>query len=321
MRQQREQEERERQQEESLSRRELEEEEPRKRKQEEKHKQEGAARVGAEASSHARSAFASLDSLGKAYQILRDTRLEPGGCRGDVEIFVRLVDILRQHKAHRSLAKELEDAAKSAQDRAAELRQELRRAQQEIHNDVAECHERLGQPKIEHTQDLPCEVTQKIHNRDLKRSRVAKELRAVLCKLQGTLKKGGGNDDECASVASDDTLLRAMGEQKKSLEEALTDSLERMSELNICRNRAEPGRCSMGAWAPSCGPEDVIAALAFCDGWVKIFVSNELGDKSDEVMAALKAELTNSASVDSVLVLKRGSTTDDSLKRAFCVCW
>jgi hypothetical protein len=77
----------------------------------------------------------------------------------------------------------------------------------------------------------------------------------------------------------------------------------------------------MGAWAPSCGPEDVIAALAFCDGWVKIFVSNELGDKSDEVMAALKAELTNSASVDSVLVLKRGSTTDDSLKRAFCVCW
>jgi len=54
---------------------------------------------------------------------------------------------------------------------------------------------------------------------------------------------------------------------------------------------------------------------------VKIFVSNELGDKSDEVMAALKAELTNSASVDSVLVLKRGSTTDDSLKRAFCVCW
>jgi hypothetical protein len=256
------------------------------------------------------------------------------------------VDILRQHQAHRRLAEELEDAAKSAQDRAAELRGELRRTQQEIQNDVAGSHERLGQQKIEDMQDLPCEVKQKIHNRDLKRSRVAKELRAVLCKLQDTLKtatavagekplqeaprdavgeakgkKGGSKEDKCASVASDEDLLRAMGEQKKSLEEALTDSLERMSELNICRNRAEPGRCSMGAWAPSCGPEDVIAALAFCDGWVKIFVSNELGDKSDEVMAALKAELTNSASVDSVLVLKRGSTTDDSLKRAFCVCW
>jgi hypothetical protein len=77
----------------------------------------------------------------------------------------------------------------------------------------------------------------------------------------------------------------------------------------------------MGALAPSCDPEEVSTALAFYDGWVKKYVSNELGDKSDEVMAALKAELTNSASVDSVLVLKRGSTTDDSLKRAFCVCW
>jgi hypothetical protein len=207
---------------------------------------------------------------------------------------------------------------------------------------VAACHERLGQQKIEDIQDLPCEVKQKIHNRDLKRSRVAKELRAVLCKLQDMLKtatavawekplqeaprdavgeakgkKGGSNEDECASVASDDALLRAMGEQKKCLEEALTDSLERMSELNMCKTRAEPGSCSMGALAPSCVPEEVSAALAFYDGWVKKYVSNELGDKSDEVMAALKAALTDSASVDSVLALKRGSTTDDSLKQAF----
>lgn len=72
----------------------------------------------------------------------------------------------------------------------------------------------------------------------------------------------------------------------------------------------------MGALAPSCDPEEVSAALAFYDGWVKKYVSNELGDKSDEAMAALKAELTNSASVDSVLALKRGSSTD-SLKQAF----
>ena len=187
-RHQREQEERESQQEER--RRELEEEE--KRKQEEKHKQEGALRVGAEASSHARSAFASLELLGTAYQSLRDKRSEPGGCRGDVEVFVRLVDILRQHQTHRSLAKELDDTANSAQGRAAELRGELRRTQQEIQNDVAACHERLGQPKIEYIQDLPCEVKQKIHNRDLKRSFVAKELRAVVCKLQDTLQTATG---------------------------------------------------------------------------------------------------------------------------------
>ena len=187
-RQQREHEERERQQEES--RRELEEEE--KRKQAEKHKQEQALRVGAEASSHARTAFASLELLGTAYQALRDQRSEPGGCRGDVGVFVRLVDILRQHQAHRRLAEELEDAAKSAQDRAAELRGELRRTQQEIQNDVAGSHERLGQQKIEDMQDLPCEVKQKIHNRDLKRSRIAKELRTVLCKLHDTLQTATG---------------------------------------------------------------------------------------------------------------------------------
>ena len=187
-RQQREHEERERQQEES--RRELEEEE--KRKQAEKHKQEQALRVGAEASSHARTAFASLELLGTAYQALRDQRSEPGGCRGDVGVFVRLVDILRQHQAHRRLAEELEDAAKSAQDRAAELRGELRRTQQEIQNDVAGSHERLGQQKIEDMQDLPCEVKQKIHNRDLKRSRIAKELRTVLCKLHETLQTATG---------------------------------------------------------------------------------------------------------------------------------
>jgi len=72
----------------------------------------------------------------------------------------------------------------------------------------------------------------------------------------------------------------------------------------------------MGALAPSCDPQEVSAALAFYDGWVKKYVSNELGDKSDEAMAALKRELTNSASVDSVLALKRGSSTD-SLKQAF----
>ena len=171
-------------------RRALEDEE--KRKQEEKHKQEEALRVGAAASSHARSAFASLELLGTAYQSLRDKRSEPGGCRGDVEVFVRLVDILRQHQTHRSLAKELEDSANSAQGRAAELRGELRRTQQEIQNDVAACHERLGQPKIEYIQDLPCEVKQKIHNRDLKRSFVAKELRAVVCKLQDTLQTATG---------------------------------------------------------------------------------------------------------------------------------
>jgi DNA repair exonuclease SbcCD ATPase subunit len=163
-----------------------------KRKQEEKHKQEEALRVGAEASSHARTALASLELLGTAYRFLRDKRSEPGGCRGDVEVFVRLVDILRQHPSHGSLAKELEDAAKSAQDRAAELRGELRRTQQEIQNDVAACHERLGQQKIEHIQDLPCEVKQKIHSRDLKRSFVAKELRAVICKLQDTLQTAMG---------------------------------------------------------------------------------------------------------------------------------
>jgi len=137
-------------------------------KQEEKREQEGALRLKAEASSHARTAFASLESLGTAYQFLRDKHLEPDGCREDVdEVFVRLVDILRQHQAHRSLVKELEDAAKSAQDRAAELRGELRRIQQEIQNDVAACHERLGQQNIEAIQDLPCEVIQKIQNRDL----------------------------------------------------------------------------------------------------------------------------------------------------------
>jgi serine/threonine protein kinase len=73
----------------------------------------------------------------------------------------------------------------------------------------------------------------------------------------------------------------------------------------------------MGALAPSCGPEEVHTALALYDGWVKKYVSNELGDKSDEAIAALKAALTNSASVDSVLGLQRGSTTDDSLKQAF----
>jgi tetratricopeptide (TPR) repeat protein len=151
-----------------------------------------ALRVGAEASSHARTAFASLELLGTAYQALRDQRSEPGGCRGDVGVFVRLVDILRQHQAHRRLAEELEDAAKSAQDRAAELRGELRRTQQEIQNDVAGSHERLGQQKIEDMQDLPCEVKQKIHNRDLKRSRIAKELRTVLCKLHDTLQTATG---------------------------------------------------------------------------------------------------------------------------------
>ncbi len=151
-----------------------------------------ALRVGAEASSHARTAFASLELLGTAYQALRDQRSEPGGCRGDVGVFVRLVDILRQHQAHRRLAEELEDAAKSAQDRAAELRGELRRTQQEIQNDVAGSHERLGQQKIEDMQDLPCEVKQKIHNRDLKRSRIAKELRTVLCKLHETLQTATG---------------------------------------------------------------------------------------------------------------------------------
>jgi hypothetical protein len=159
---------------------------------EEKHKQEEALRVGAKASSHARTTFASLELLGTAYQFLQDKRSEPGGSRGDVEDFVRLVNILRQHQAHRSLAKELEDAAQLAQDRAAELRGELRRTQQEIQNDVTACHERLGQPKIEHIQDLPCEVKQKIHNRDLKRSFVAKELRTVLCKLQDTLQTAMG---------------------------------------------------------------------------------------------------------------------------------
>jgi hypothetical protein len=312
-------------------------------KQEEKRKQEGALRVRAEASSHARTAFASLESLGTAYQFLRDKQLEPGGCRGDIdEVFVRLVDILRQHQAHRSLAKQLEDAAKSAQDRAAELRGELRRTQQGIQNDVAACHERLGQQKIEAIQDLPCEVKQKIQNRDLKRSSVAKELRTVLCKLRSTLKtapagagekplqkaqgdavgktkakNGGGNGYEFASAASDDALLRATGEREKSLEEALKDSRERMSELNILRNNARPGSCSMGGLAPSCGPEEVSAALALYDDWVEKYVSNELGDKSDEAMAALKAALANSASVDSVLGLKGGSATDDSLRQAF----
>jgi hypothetical protein len=112
--------------------------------------------------------------------------------------------------------------------------------------------------------------------------------------------------------------LRETGEREKSLEKALADSRERISKLNIRRFNAEPGSCSMGALlAPSCGPEEVRAALALYDGWVKKYVSNELGDKSDEAMAALKAALTNSASVDSVLGLQRGSTTDDSLKQAF----
>ncbi len=184
-RQQREHEERERQQEES--RRELEEE---KRKQAEKHKQEQALRVGAEASSHARTAFASLELLGTAYQALRDQRSEPGGCRGDVGVFVRLVDILRQHQAHRRLAEELEDAAKSANDRAARLREELRRIQQEIQNDVAACHKR--QDQIDDIQDLPDEVKQMIQERNLIRSEITKKLRDELIKLQGTLKTATG---------------------------------------------------------------------------------------------------------------------------------
>jgi hypothetical protein len=122
--------------------------------------------------------------------------------------------------------------------------------------------------------------------------------------------------DVSAASDDDDALLRATGEREKSLEKALEDSRERMSELNIRRINAEPGSCSMGALAPSCGPEKVSTALAIYDWWVKKFVPNELGDKSDEAMKALKAALTNSASVDSMLGLKRGSATDDSLKQA-----
>jgi hypothetical protein len=114
--------------------------------------------------------------------------------------------------------------------------------------------------------------------------------------------KGGGNDDKCASASrSDDhydALLRVTGEREESLEKALKDSPEWISNLNIRSNNAEPGSCSI-------------------DGWVKKYVSNELGDKSDEAIAALEAVLTNSASVDSVLGLKRGNATDDSLKKAF----
>jgi hypothetical protein len=108
----------------------------------------------------------------------------------------------------------VEDAAKSAQDRAAELRGELRLTQQEIQKDVAACHERLGQQKIEDIQDLPCEVKEMIQNRDLKRSRVAKELRAVLCKLQDTLK---------TATAGSGVLVQQVLEELGCLDEALKD--------------------------------------------------------------------------------------------------
>jgi hypothetical protein len=163
-----------------------------KRKQEEERKQEEALalRSWPEASSHACTGFAALESLGTAYKFLRDKRSEPEGCSGDVQKFLRLEKILREHQAHRSFAKELEDAAKSANDRAARLREELRRIQQEIQNDVAACHTR--QDQIDDIQDLPDEVKQKIQKRNLIRSQVTKELRDELIKLQDTLKTATG---------------------------------------------------------------------------------------------------------------------------------
>jgi hypothetical protein len=55
--------------------------------------------------------------------------------------------------------------------------------------------------------------------------------------------------------------LHATGEREKGLEKALEDSRERMSKLNICRNNANPGSCSIGAMEPSCGPEEVHTAV------------------------------------------------------------
>jgi hypothetical protein len=162
-------------------------------KQEEKRKQEEARalRSGLEASSHACTGFAALESLGTAYKFLRDKRSEPGGCSGDVQKFLRLENILREHQAHRSFAEVLEVAANSAQYRAAGLRGELRLAQQEIEENVAACHKkRLHQ--IDDIQDLPDEVKQEIQKRNLIRSKVAKELRDELIKLQETLKTATG---------------------------------------------------------------------------------------------------------------------------------
>ena len=187
----------------------------------------------------------------------------------------------------------------------AELREELSRTQQSIQNDVAACHERLGQQKIEDIQDLPCEVKQKIHNRDLKPSRVDKELRAELCKLQDTLQmatagagekplhkaqgdavgktKGGGNDDKYALASESSNhyyaLLRVTGEREESLEKVLKDSRDRISNLNILRNNAEPESCSMGALGPSCGPEEVrikplVLKIPWSKAWCRLHHAN-----------------------------------------------
>ena len=159
---------------------------------EEKRKQEEALalRSWPEASRHACTGFAALESLGTAYKFLRDKRSEPGGCSGDVQKFLRLERILREHQAHRSFAKELKDVAKSATDRAAELRGRLRLAQKKINDVVVACHKR--QDQIDDIQDLPDEVKQEIQKRNLIRSKVAKELRDELIKLQETLKTATG---------------------------------------------------------------------------------------------------------------------------------
>ena len=155
---------------------------------EEKRKQEEALalRSWPEASRHACTGFAALESLGTAYKFLRDKRSEPGGCSGDVQKFLRLEKILREHQAHRSFAKELEDVAKSATDRAAELRGRLRLAQKKIQSVVVACPKR--QDQIDHIHDLPDEVKHKIQERNVTRSEITKELRDELIKLEDTLK-------------------------------------------------------------------------------------------------------------------------------------
>jgi len=272
------------------------------------------------ASKHALVGSSSLKSLGEAYRLVQDQRSKGGET---IKVFDSLVDILKQNRANQSVVKAKVDVQQIAEveQKAATQREDLRRSQRTIQDEVAKIVPSLDTKVIQSMEALPQEVKQTIGNRDMMRSRHVQHLRAMQEDLlQMAIKASQYLSSTVIQTISDleENVLGLMQEREELLKSARDTAHAGIVRHNSgTRVASEHGK--VGARVPlTLAPRDeaILKALASYDKWVSTYLTEAHAKETDTVMTQLKAALANDNDVDAVLGFKDVPMGTDDLEKA-----
>jgi len=268
-----------------------------------------------EAPRHARDTFASLRSLGDAYQIVCSQRhlqglgnpvREPA-----LKAFARLVEFLRRARDRRGVtasdehAETLRVAARELEQHSSDQCEALETIQLSIAKEIVA----LPDLPFESLQELPEEVKQKIQYRDLLRAETASKLRSEMQKMLRGI-----------HVIMEGCALEELEEEDTDLESALTDACRGLEVYNM-QLRAWAGAAEMGVHCTSStvarlesDDESREVSLTSYDEWMETFLGTGHALESDAAMLALRACFADDTVIVAILACGGEAREVDSVK-------